>query len=401
VECAARQGATPPSDFRLKFGLSHPGTALRYLFHAYRCDVVSAPKVVEDDRESRQPRGSRPALGWLVVGLVLGAGLTVLVLRPGPSGEAVTSTTTATASDAASEGIADVIEGFPDGLAAITRSDGQSLEFLVWPVGGEPIERTIPVGVSRPPGPVEFDVSARRIATLLPVPEQVDGILYAGVPQDAAIIATDVTGYAWHDTGPSQLAYSTFVDDELQIWAVHQGNGVPELVTRAVGIDGRVEAWGDWGFAVQDDARDSIVLFTPTGEIKDTKIGRILDSVGTGWLAVDNQGVGLLSAGGGVRMLPAATPSEAVLAGRFSDDGQRLALLTAEGIHVVPVEDGGPSLQSDARPGVPQLAWSSDGRFVAYPGSRGIWVVDIRGETVDVLTNRTFTGLEMLPVGES
>ena len=337
-----------------------------------------------------------------MVGLVLGAGLTVLVLRSGPSGEAVTNTTAAAGRMWHQGGIADVIDGFPDGLIAVTRSDGQSLELLVWPVRGEPIVRTIPVGVSRPPDPVEFDLSGRSIATLLPVPDQASGVLYAGIPQDAAIIATDVTGYAWHDTGPSQLAYTTFVDDELQIWAVHQGNGVPELVTRAVGIDGRVEAWGDWGFAVQDDARASIVLFTAAGEIKDTKIGRILDSVGTGWLAVDNQGVGLLSAGGGVRMLPAATPSEDVLAGRFSDDGQRLALLTAEGIHVMPVEGSGPSLQSDGRPGVPQLAWSSDGRFVAYPGSRGIWVVDTRNsETMEVLANRTFTGLEMLPIGES
>ena len=88
-----------------------------------------------------------------------------------------------------------------------------------------------------------------------------------------------------------------------------------------------------------------------------------------------------------------------MLAGRFSDDGQRLALLTTEGIHVVPVEGGGPSVQSDGRPGVPQLAWSSDGRFVAYPGSRGIWVVDtLSGETEEILANRTFTGLEMLPV---
>ena len=336
-----------------------------------------------------------------MVGLVLGGGLTVLMLRPGPTGEAVTSTTAAGAV-VEQGGIGDVIDEFPDGLIAVTRSDGQSLELLVWPVRGEPIVRTIPVGVSRPPGPVEFDLSGRSIASLLPVPDEASGVLYAGIPQDAAIVATDVTGYAWHDTGPSQLAYTTFVDDELQIWEVHQGNGEPELVTRAVGIDGRVEAWGDWGFAVQDDARASIVLFTATGEIKDTKVGRILDSVGTGWLAVENQGVGLLSAGGGVRMLPAATPSEDVLAGRFSDDGQRLALLTAEGIHVMPVEDGGALVQSNGRPGVPQLAWSSDGRFVAYPGSRGIWVVDTRGgDSVEILTNRTFTGLEMLPVGES
>ena len=66
-----------------------------------------------------------------------------------------------------------------------------------------------------------------------------------------------------------------------------------------------------------------------------------------------------------------------------------------------PVEGNGPAIQSNGRPGVPQLAWSSDGRFVAYPGSRGIWVVDTRGETVEILANRTFTGLEMLPLGES
>ncbi len=335
------------------------------------------------------------------MGLVLGAGLTVVVLQPGPPEETVTTTTAAAGSDAARGGIADVIEGFPDGLVAVTRSDGRSLELLLWPLHGEPIERTIPVGVSRPPDPVEFDVSGRRLATLLPVPDQISGVLYAGVPQDAEIISTDVTGYAWHDTGASQLAFTTFSDDELQLWTLHQGNGLPGLVARAVGIDGHVEAWGDWGFAVQDDARDSIVLFTDAGEIKDTKTGRVLDSVGTGWLAIDNQGVGLLSAGGGVRMIPAETPAGDVLAGRFSDDGQRLALLTTEGIHVVPVEGAGPYVQSDARPGVPQLAWSSDGRFVAYPGSRGIWVVDTRGtETAEILADRTFTGLEMLPVGE-
>ena len=363
--------------------------------------MVSAPKVVEDARETPDPRGSRPALGWLVVGLILGAGLTVLALRPGPPGEAVTTTTATTEAGVEQGGIGDVIEGFPDGLVAVTRSDGQSLELLVWPVRGEPILRTIPVGVSRPPDPVEFDVSGRRIATLLPIPDQSSGVLYAGVPQDAAIIAIDATGYAWHDTGTSQLAYTTFIDDELQIWTVHQGNGVPDLVSRAVGIDGHVGAWGDWGFAIQDDARDSIVLFTDTGEIKDTNTGRILDSDGTGWLAIDNQGVGLLSSGGGVRGLDLEGLEGPVIAGRFSDDGQRLALLTTEGIHLVPVEDGGPSVQSDGRPGVPQLAWSSDGRFVAYPGSRGIWVVDtLSVETVEILANRTFTGLEMLPLGE-
>jgi len=340
-------------------------------------------------------------VGWLVVGLILGAGLTVLLLRPGPPEDAVTSTT-APAAGVEQGGIANVIEGFPDGLVAATRSDGQSLEMLVWPVRGEPIVRTIPVGVSRPPDPVEFDVSGRNIATLLPVPDQASGVLYAGVPQDAAIIAIDVTGYAWHDTDTSKLAYTTLVDDELQLWAVHQGNGEPELVTRVVGIDGHVEAWGDWGFAIQDDARDSIVLLTESGEIKDTNSGRILDADGTGWLAIDNDGIGLLSSGGGVMGLDLGDLEGPVIAGRFSDDGLRLALLTGEQLQVVSVEEDVRPVESDGRPGVPQLAWSSDGRCVAYPGSRGISVVDtFSGETEVLLVNRTFTGLEMVPLGES
>jgi hypothetical protein len=363
--------------------------------------VVSAPKVVEDARESREPRTPRPGWGWLGVGLALGAALAVLVLRAGPPGEAVTSTTAVAGSGGVAGGIADLIEGFPDGLVAVARGDGQSLELLVWPLRGEPIENNIPVGVSRPADPVEFDVSGRRIATLLPVPDQASGVLYAGVPQDAAIVATDVTGYAWHDTGAFQLAYTTFVDEELQLW-VREDNGEPELVTRAVGIDGHVDAWGNWGFAIQDDIRESIVLITDAGEIKDTNTGRILDSDGNGWLAIENQGVSLLSSGGGVRGLDLEGVEGPVLAGRFSNDGLRLALLTGEQLHVVSVEGGLGLAESDGRPGVPQMAWSSDGRFVAYPGSRGIWVVDtFSGETEELLVNMTFTGLEMLPVSES
>ena len=370
------------------------------MFRAYRCDVVSVPKVVEDARDSTQPPSSRPGWGWLAAGLVLGAGLAMLVLQPGAT-EAPTSTTTAGAGTALG-GIADVIEGFPDGLAAVTRSDGQSLELLIWPVRGDPIERTIPVGASRPPDPVEFDVSARRIATLLPVPDQVDGVLYAGVPQDAAIIATDVTGFAWHDTTALQLAFTTFLDNELQLWVLRDNRREPELVARAVGIVGQVEAWGDWGFAIQDDADNEIVLFTDLGEIKDTSTGRILDSEGTGWLAIDNQGVSLLSSGGGVMGLEADDIDGEVLAGRFSGDGQRLAVLTSERAHVVSIENGTLQVGTEARPGVPQLAWSSDGRFVAYPGLVGMWVLDTStGEAEEILPNRTFTGVGMLPIADS
>jgi hypothetical protein len=358
--------------------------------------VASAPKMVVEDREPE--RGGRPGRGWawLVVGLVIGAGMGVLVLR----GDDVATATTVISADPLRQdrlGIAEVVEGFPDGLIAVSRSDGRSLQLLVWPLRGEPILRTIPVGASSPPGPVDFDVSADRIATLLPIPNESHGVLYAGVPDQAAIVATEVTSYAWHDTDAARLAYTTFADDELQVWSMSESED-PELVIRAVGIVGGLGAWGDWGFAVQDEERAAVVLFTGSGEIKATHRGRILDSDGEGWLAVDDGGITLLSSGGGVDGIEGVT-GEAISA-RFSPDGEEIALLTSEGARVVSLGDGAILVESEEGPGVPEWAWTSDGRFAAYPAARGITVLDTADRSSErVLVERVFTGLGVLPVG--
>jgi hypothetical protein len=365
--------------------------------------VVATPKVVEDARESpdRAPV-VRPRWAWLAVGLVIGAGAAVLVLGADPPGPSTVSADPGPGESPTVGGIADVVEGFSDGLMAVTRSNGQSLELMIWPLRGEPYQRTIPVGVARPPGPVGFDHSGRRIATLLPVPDDELGVLYAGIPENAEIIATDVTGYAWHDSEAFELAYTTFVDEELVLWVVRPDRTEPELVARAVGIDGRVAAWGDWGYAIQDEARDGVVLFTDTGEIKDFHPGRVLASYRTGWLAIDNDGAHLLSAGGGVRGLDREGSDGDVLTGRFSDNGEQLALLTMDRILVLSMDDDSELLESAARPGVPQLTWSSDGRFVLYPGVRGIWAIDTgNGNVEGILTSRTFTGLGIAPLGGS
>ena len=364
--------------------------------------MVTPPKVVEDARETPDRGSGAPRLGWLAVGLIVGAGVSVLLLAVESDVPSTTTTTAQTEPAPTLGGIADAVEGFPDGLTSVTRSDGNSLELLTWPLRGEPYQRTIPVGVSSPPSPVAFDVSGRRIAALLPVPEARAGVLFTGPPLTSEIIATDVTGYAWHDSDPSRLAYSSSIDGEMIVWATQPGSTEPELLIRAVGIEGHVAAWGDWGFAVQDEVRDGVVLFTETGEIKDTKGGRVLDSHESGWLAVDSEGVSLLSAGGGVRGLDREGLGGDVLAGQFSDDGGALALLNVDGVQVVSLEDDSELLESGGRPGVPQLAWSSDGRFVLYPGVRGIWVIDTRnGNVEEVLVTRTFTGLETIPLSRS
>lgn len=364
--------------------------------------MVAAPNVLEDARDGTERAQGNPRLAWLAVGVIIGAGVSVLLF--GVDSEVTApSSTVAPATTETTEpiigGIGDVVGGFPDGLTGVTRSDGQSLELLVWPLRGEPYQRTIPVGASSPPGPVAFDVSGRRIATLLPVPDQAVGVLYSGVPLSAEIVATDVTGYAWHDSVPSQLAYTTSVDGELLLWVAPTDPSGPELVARAVGIEGRVSAWGDWGYAVQDGVRDRIVLFTETGEIKDSHPGRVLDSHPSGWLAVEDDGLSLLSAGGGARGIDRQGLDGEALAASFSDEGTALAALTMDGVLVVSLQDDSSLLESGGRPGVPQLAWSSDGRYVLYPGVRGIWVIDTRNGKIDeVLTTKTFTGLETIPL---
>lgn len=364
--------------------------------------VVATPNVYEDARESPGRDASSPRWAWLAVGLVLGAGATVLALgvdTPLPeSAEPAAGSVTAPAIG----GISDVVEGFPDGLVAVTRSDGQSLALLIWPLLGEPYQRTIPVGASRPPDPVAFNATGRRIATLLPVPDRGLGVLYAGVPENAAIIANDVTGYAWHDTDPFRLAYTTFADGELLLWAQRPDLAEPELVAQTVGIEGRVAAWGEWGYAIQDEGRDSVVLFTENGEIKDTSPGRVLDSYRSGWLAIDDDGVALVSAGGGVKRLQRDEAGGAVMAGRFSPNGEYLGLLDRDGLRVIDLDADSALLSSAGTPGVPQLVWSSDSRFALYPGSRGIWVVDTSKETAEqVITNRIFTGLGIAPLDGS
>jgi hypothetical protein len=335
------------------------------------------------------------------VGLVLGAGATVLALGVDDPSPETPATETGPAAAPTIGGISDVVEGFPDGLVAVTRSDGQSLALLIWPLLGEPYQRTIPVGASRPPDPVEFNTTGRRIATLLPVPDQGLGVLYAGVPENAEIIANDVTGYAWHDTDPFRLAYTTSVDGELVLWAQRPDLPEPELVARAVEIQGRVAAWGEWGYAVQDEGRDSVVLLTESGEIKDSNPGRVLDSHRSGWLAIDDGGVALLSAGGGVKRLEHDDGGGTMLTGRFSPNGEQLGVLNGDGLQVIALDDSG-LLSSAGTPGVPQLIWSSDGRFALYPGSRGIWVVDTSNGNADqVLTTRIFTGLGIAPVDGS
>jgi hypothetical protein len=161
-------------------------------------------------------------------------------------------------------------------------------------------------------------------------------------------------------------------------------------VAQAVGIDGGLTAWGDWGYAVQDG--EDVALFTGS-KITTVARGRVLDSHSTGWLAVDDGELLLLESGGGIREIGEMTAAPMLAAG-FSPDGARIALLSVEGLHLVSLEEAVVSTPVTARPGVGQVVWSSDGRYVLYPGLRGIIVVDAGdGAMRELMPEDIFTGL--------
>ncbi|HEY6629009.1 MAG TPA: hypothetical protein VI193_08495, partial [Acidimicrobiia bacterium] len=293
--------------------------------------MVQASNVVEDAKDSPTRRPNRTGLVWLVAGLLIGAGLAVVFLDTDIAPEPSTTTSTLGPQETrvvSIAGISEEIPGFPDGFMAIKRGEGLGLELLVWPESGDPTVRSVPFGTSSPPDPVAFDLSGRLAATLIPAPpDEVTSILYAGVPEAAAIISLDVTGYAWHDSVPEVLAYSTLQDGETKLWITRGNLASSELFAQAVGIGGGVVAVGEWGFAVQNG--DEVALFDFFGDMTQLGVGRILGSEPTGWLSVDDNGLTLVNVDGSRRVIP--TGASSLLDATFSPDGTLIAGLTGEG----------------------------------------------------------------------
>jgi hypothetical protein len=361
--------------------------------------------VIEDARESEPIQTSRPHVGWLAAGLLIGAALTVLALGVDTSGPPVETTIEGLSPQVVGTGIGDQIVGFPDSLVAARRSDGQALELVTWPVAGASYARDIPVGTVSPPQAVAFDTSGKRIATLIPVNGHTDGVLYAGPPDSAFIVNRDATGFAWHDSRPSALAYTTITDDALTVWTTFGNLADSVSVAQLPGVSGRIAAWGDWGYALQQTVGDEIVLLDPDGQAVDAPLaGRILDSHPSGRIAVDLDGLAIYDVE--ARSMSTYEVDGDILAGRISPDGLHAAVLAADHVTVVLVDETARngSLGSVSYPtthGFPELAWSSNSRFVMLPGYRGITIIDAKGgASSESMSDDTFIAVGIVPLGE-
>jgi hypothetical protein len=220
---------------------------------------------------------------------------------------------------------------------------------------------------------VKFDASSRAVAIASDVPGASGKLLSMGVPRRVWPVATDVTGFSWHDHEPGLIAYTQVVGGELLLWTVDSALE-PRLVTQGIGLGESVAAWGEWGFAIQGEGE--IVLLTRSGDIRTRVAGRVLDSDPSGWLVVaEGDSLQLVSSGGGVDRFDVdlATLGE-VRAAAISPDRNKVVVAGEDG-HLILGADREPVL-TPIGAGYPQLSWSSDSRYVLSPSLAGVLFID-------------------------
>lgn len=367
-----------------------------------------------DDQPVRSAGGAGGGKAvWLIVGIALGFALSLLFgssLSRGPVANGDTTTTTA----APELGVEAAIPGFPDGLnILVSPGEGRALEVLTWPLQGEPLYRSVPLGDIDLQGTAHFDASGQFLAATTATP---DGfVLRSGRPNTFGVVASGVTGFSWHDSDPADLAWSTFEDGELQIW-VSNDLGPGELAVSAVGIGDYLVAFGDWGFAVGSPDADAYVL-DRNGEPVGSIAGRIVTSHESGLLLVTDpngaavvttEDLGLIfevtrddlealfdSEGSGIDL-----PTFPVIGARFSPDGQRVAMTGLVGLTIAELGDVIETETFPIRAGSDSISWSSDGRFVLVSTFRGVLVLEVEiGATTRILDLETTRAVAATPIG--
>ena len=359
--------------------------------------------VVEDGVDEKTPRAQSRS-SWLLVavaftlGLALGALASSPTEAPAVAAEEVPEPTIAdgpveSAADEYDEGVSGRIPEFPDAIVAIGDGIGSGHDHLLWPVGGPLVTRTLTGGDD-----VQLDATGHFVAMSNGVPGLEGVVLTMGRFNAMRPVSSAVTSYAWHDSSTGQLAFTSEEDGEWRLQRV-SGSFFPTIVA-SESVDGSaLAAWGDWGFALQNG--DQVSLLNPAGEPKSGQSGIALTSHQSGWLLVEDNGLKLVSAGGGVRRLDLSNVPTTVFAAAFSPDGDLVAVAGRFGVIVY-------DLASEAEiaeiPGYPTgwLAWSSDSRFVIAPAQSGILVHDLEtGELHRTLVGHSVVSARALPLSTS
>jgi hypothetical protein len=366
---------------------------------------MTSDSVIVEDGIDEQTRGETRSSWMLVVAaFVLGLVLGILAsASPSSVGEASSAGTgdpeTIEAPfepmpDESDAGISDLVPDFSDALVAVSAGIGSGHDYLLWPLRGPVVERSLTGGAS-----VVLDATGQFVALSDQVPDLEGSVLSLGRFNGIRAVSSGVTSYAWHDSKSGFLAFTTEIEGE---WRLHRISGSFEPSTVATGsAEGpRVAAWGEWGFALQA-GDDSVTLLNAAGQQKSTVPGEVLTSHESGWLLVEEQGLKLVSAGGGVRRLHLGEIADPIFAAEFSPDGGLVAVAGRLGIEVYDLasEVGVASIS-----GYPAgwLAWSSDSRFVVAPARSGIVIHDLEtGDATRALIGHNVVVAQVLPLSPS
>jgi hypothetical protein len=358
--------------------------------------MIERARIVEDGVTTQVERPpSRPS--WLlgVVGFALGLGLGVVVVGPTAqdTGTTAVEVATTTVGSTVPPGVRGAIPEFPDAIVAIAQATGASFDHVLWPVDGEPVIRPMNGGQG-----VAIDANAIFFATAQEIPGEGGGLLSIGRFNDIRPVSPGVSSYVFHDSNDGALGFTVRGNSDVQIFTVHP-NLVIENVTSLDSPEAEVAAWGDWGWAIQDG--DRVVLLTPAGDQKDVEAGNALASHGSGWVFVtEGEKIKLVSAGGGVSLLPAKLNVGDVRTAAFSPDGDMVAVGGQRGAEVVDVEDG--TVLPLTAFSTLHVAWSSDSRFVLSSSGAGMLVHDLgSGAARPVLRDFNLVAAGVIPVEPS
>jgi hypothetical protein len=331
---------------------------------------------IVEDGVDRSRRGPTPPWAWLILGAAAGCGIGVLTFGPNQAplseetGPAPELTIEAPTDDDQAGGIGEVVDGFPDTLVAVVESEVAEFEHLMWPVQGEQIVRML---TNFSTGTATFDEYGRHMAVGAPAGVSEQWTLRVGRPTRFRDVASDVSGFAWHDGLPSVLSYTKEVDGRWQLWTFGMAKE-PELVS-GDGPTGQIAAWGDWGWVMQDGV--SLTFLSPSGEVMTRRNGRVLDSAPDGTILIDDAGLQLVSADGrGFGTELDVDHYGSIRAAELSPDGTHIALLDQAKLVVAPL-DGGEIVESPVAGGGPHLTWTSDSRFVVSAWFSGVLVIDM------------------------
>lgn len=360
--------------------------------------------ISEDLAEPVEAPEQRRPVGWfpgLILGIAIGISGAILFgfFDRLPSDEIVESPDPIPAGN--------LLPGFDAGLSLIAEGPAQSLEFVEWPpaASGRPLERTpLPFGDLGVTVLPTFDVSGYFNAVLVPLRAASGGVLYAGHIGAVSAAGNAVTGYAWHDSVPALLGFSTEVREEVGIWTLDGNSRSEHNLTNVVGLGGsHMVGFGEWGYALQHG--DEVVVVDELGEILDTHIGDFQDSNPAGWLLLRRDGQPIrVDPDGREESVQLGAEVDDVLflldtvgdwwASAFVGDTGTIALLGSRGLAIIEADAVSYVTTNSARPfltaGAGYLAYVREGG--------GVVMVDLEtGEDFEVLVDLSVRAVAIQP----